>query len=186
VCRFVLAALALGTLLAGCATAYSRGEAAFRAGRYQDASREFEAAVASGARPLDALTALGISRYKVGDFAGAREALRRVLAEEPKRGEARLYLALAELGQQEDARALEDLEALRPVIRHPRIQATVDRAMAAIREGLSETARRLVMASLDETVEWAREVREASRASQAYALEPSWTLYRDRYYSPFR
>lgn len=42
--RVVRGALVLGALVAGCATAYSRGEEAFRAGRYQDAAREFEAA----------------------------------------------------------------------------------------------------------------------------------------------
>jgi hypothetical protein len=108
-----------------------------------------------------------------------------VLAAEPKRGEARIYAALVELGQREDARALEHLEAIRPLIRHPRVAATVDRAMAAIREGLSEPARRLVAASLDDAVEWAREVQAASRRAHAYAVEWSWTAYRDRYHLPY-
>jgi tetratricopeptide (TPR) repeat protein len=180
--RLALGALMLGALLAGCATAYSRGAEAFHAGRYDEAAREFEAAAATGTRWLDALTALGISRYKLGDLTGAQEALRRVLGEDPKRGEARLYLAVVELGRHEDARALEDLEILRPLIHHPRIAATADRAMAAIREGLSESARQLVAASLDDAVEWARDVREASRRAAVYALEPSWTIYRDHYY----
>jgi tetratricopeptide (TPR) repeat protein len=184
-CRLALAALALGALLAGCATAYSRGEEALRAGRYAEAAREFEAAAASGGKPLAALTALGIARYRLGDFTGARETLRQVLAEEPTSGEARLYVALAELGQHEDARALEDLEALRPLIRHPRIAAAVERAMAAIRKGLSDPARHLVAASLDDTVEWAREVREASSRWRAYSFE-SWPIYRDFYYPAFR
>ena len=180
--RLALGALVLGVLLAGCATAYSRGAEAFHAGRYDEAAREFEAAAVIGNRRLDALTALGISRYKLGDLAGAQGVLRRVLADDPRRGEARLYLALVELGRHEDARALEDLEILRPLIHHPRIAATVDRAMAAIREGLSEPARQLVAASLDDAVEWARDVREASRRAAVYPLEPSWTIYRDRYY----
>jgi tetratricopeptide (TPR) repeat protein len=178
----VLRALALVALLAGCATAYSRGAEAFHAGRYDEAAREFEAAAITGTRQLDALTALGISRYKLGDLGGAQEVLRRVLAEDPNRAEARLYLALVELGRHEDAWALEDLETLRPLIHHPRIAATVDRAMAAIREGPSESARRLVAASLDDAVEWARDVREASQRAAVYPLEPSWTIYRDRYY----
>ena len=185
-CWLALGSVVLGVLLAGCASAYGRGQEAFEAGRYDDAAREFEAASASSARPLDALTALGISRYKLGDFVGAREVLRRVLADAPTRTEARMYAALAELAQREDARALEDLEALRPLIRHPRIAATVDRATEAIREGLSEPARRLVAASLDDAVEWAHDVQRASRRPYAYSFEPSWSIYRDRYYLPFR
>ena len=182
--RLAFCALVLGALLAGCATAYSRGAEAFHAGRYDEAAREFEAAAVAGTRRLDALTALGISRYKLGDLAGAQEVLRRVLADDPRRGEARLYLALVELGRHEDARALDDLEILRPLLHHPRILATVHRAMAALREGLSEQARQLVAASLDDAVEWARDVREASRRAAVYPLEPSWTIYRDRYYPP--
>ena len=180
--RLALGALVLGALLGGCATAYSRGEEAFHTGQYDEAAREFEAAAVTGTRGLDALGALGISRYKLGELAGAHEVLRRVLAEDPKRGEARLYLALVELGRHEDARALEDLQTLRPLIHHPRIAATVDRAMTAIRGDLSESARQLVAASLDDAVEWARDVREASQRAPVYPLEPSWTIYRDRYY----
>jgi tetratricopeptide (TPR) repeat protein len=176
------AALVLGALVAGCATAYSRGAEAFSAGRYDEAAREFEAAAEAGTKRLEALTGLGIARYKIGDFAGAGDALRRVVAEDPRRGEARLYLALAELGQEEDVRALEDLQTLRPLIHHPRIKATVDRAMVAIRGGLSGSARQLVAASLDDAVEWARDVREARQHGPVYPLEPSWTLYRDLYY----
>ncbi len=177
----MLGALLLGGFLGGCATAYSRGAEAFQAGRYDEAAREFERAAVAGTKRLDALTALGISRYKLNELAGAQDVLRRVLVEDPGRGEARLYLALVELGQREDARALEDLETLRPLIHHPRIAATVDRAMAAIREGPSESARQLIAASLDDAVEWARDVREASRRAAVYPLEPSWTIYRDRY-----
>ncbi|HSF02028.1 MAG TPA: tetratricopeptide repeat protein [Solirubrobacterales bacterium] len=178
-----LVALALGTLLTGCATAYSRGQEALREGRYEAAAHEFEAAAASSGKPLDALTALGIAWYKLGDFARARDTLRGVLAEDPKRGEARFYVALAELGQHEDAQALEDLEALRPLIGHPRIAAAVDRAMVAIREGLSEPARRLLAAGLDDTLEWAREVRDARR--HAYSFDP-WPIYRGLYHPHLR
>jgi tetratricopeptide (TPR) repeat protein len=183
-CEVGLGVLLLGALLAGCATAYARGSDAFRAGRYGDAAREFETAAESGVRPLDALTGLGIARYKAHDLSGAQAALQRVLARDPRRAEARLYLALVELEQHEDARALEQLETLRPLIRHPRIAAAVDRAIAATREGCSETSRRLIAASLDDAVEWARDVREANERASAYALEPYWTIYRDRYYEP--
>ena len=180
--RSVCTALVVGALVAGCATAYSRGEEAFEAGRYQEAAREFEAAATSGGKRLEALAALGISRYKLGDLAGAQEVLHRVIAEDPTRGEARLYLALTALGQHDDARALEELQALRPQIRHPRMAATVDRAMAVIREGPPPSVRGLVAASLDDAVEWARDVREAARRPPVRYLEPSWSVYRDRYY----
>lgn len=48
------AVLVLGVLVAGCATAYSRGADAFRAGRYDEAAREFEAAVEAGTKRLEA------------------------------------------------------------------------------------------------------------------------------------
>jgi tetratricopeptide (TPR) repeat protein len=183
--RRVAWALLVGVLLAGCATAFSRGEVAFRAGHYAEAVREFEAAVAEDARSHASLTALGVARYKLGDFTSARDVLRRVATEDPQRGDARLYLALAELALHDDTQALADLEALRPLVRHPRIAATVERAIGAIREGLSDSARRLTAASLDDAVEWAREVQLASHA-HIYALEPSWTMYRDRFYVPLR
>jgi tetratricopeptide (TPR) repeat protein len=179
--RLVGTALVIGALVAGCASAYSRGQEAFAAGRYEDAAREFEAAATSGARRLDALAALGISRYKLGDLTGAQEALQRVIAEDATRDEARLYLALAALGQHDDTRALAELQALRPQIRHPRIAAAVDRAMTVIREGPPESVRRLVAASLDDAVEWADDVREARRRPPAHVLEPSLSVYRDRY-----
>jgi hypothetical protein len=131
---------------------------------------------------LVAILAGCATAYSRGDLPGAREVLQRVLAEESRRGEARLYLALVELGRHEDARAVDELRVLRPLIRHPRIAATVERAIVAIREGLSESSRRLVAASLDDAVEWARDVREASRPATVYPLERSWTSYRDLYY----
>jgi tetratricopeptide (TPR) repeat protein len=180
-CWLMLGILVLGAPLAGCASAYSHGEEAFHAGRYQEAAAEFEAAAMRGPRRLDALTALGVSRHKLGDLIGAQEVLRSVLAEDAGLGEARLYLAIVALRRHEDARALEELGALRPQIHHPRIAAAVERAMATIPEGLSESVRRLVAASLDDAVEWARDVREASRLPSASLREPSWRVYRDRY-----
>jgi hypothetical protein len=70
--------------------------------------------------------------------------------------------------------------ALRTRIRPPRIAATVDRAIVAIREGSAETSRRLVGASLDDAVEWAREVRAANERAAAYFLEPLLDDDRDR------
>jgi len=136
--------LALSAILTGCASAYARGGQAYRAGRYTDATREFEIAAARGAKRLDALTGLGVSRYRLGDLSGAREALQRVLAESPKRVEARIYFAL--------------------------------------REGTSDTSRELIRASLDDAVEWARELRDARERAAAYAVEPYWTIYRDNPY----
>jgi Tfp pilus assembly protein PilF len=180
-----ISALGLVVMLAGCATAYARGQEALHAGRYADAARELEAAAGDSKRPADALTALGIARYKLHDLAAAAEALRRALSADATRADARLYLALSELGLRDDARALSDLEALRPLVRHPRIAATVARAIAAVREGLSDPARTLAAASLEDAVEWARDVQLASH-THIYALEPSWSLYRDRLYVPLR
>lgn len=52
----------------------------------------------------------------------------------------------------------------------------------AARELVSESSRRLVAASLDDAVEWARDVREASERATVYPVELSWTSYRDLYY----
>ena len=82
---FAFAGFLVGALVAGCATAYSRGTEAFNAGRYDEAAREFEAAVKAGTKRLKTLTALGIARYKIGDSAGAVDALRRVLVEDSAR-----------------------------------------------------------------------------------------------------
>jgi len=182
--RCVLGAglLALSAILTGCASAYARGGQAYRAGRYTDATREFEIAAARGAKRLDALTGLGVSRDRLGDLSGARDALQRVLAESPKRVEARIYLALVELERRDDPRALEELTMVRPLIRHPRIAAAVERAIGAIREGTSDTSRELIRASLDDAVEWARELRDARERAAAYAVEPYWTIYRDNPY----
>jgi hypothetical protein len=73
--------------------------------------------------------------------------------------------------QHHDACALEELEILRPLIRHPRVAATVEHAIVVIREGSSETSRRLIGANLDDAVEWAREVREANERAAAYSLQ---------------
>jgi tetratricopeptide (TPR) repeat protein len=158
--RRVAAPLLVGIPLAGCATAFSRGETAFRAGRYAEAAREFEAAVAEDTRSHRAATALGIARYKLGDFTDARDVLRRVVADDPQRGDARLYLALAELGLHDDPGALADLEALRPLVRHPRIAATVERAIGAIREGLSDSTRLTAAVSM---TRWSGRARFSSR-----------------------
>ncbi len=182
--RTVLALAIAGLLTGGCATAYSRGREAFDAGRYAEAAGYFQEAAAAERPRVAALTALGVCQFKLGELDRAAGVLRDVVAEAPRSGEARLYLALAELMQAQDDRALEDLAAPGPLIRHPRIASAVERATEAIRGGLSASMRRFVAASLDDTAEWAHEVSEAARGGTRAALEPSWRLYRDRYVVP--
>lgn len=176
----VRSGLAVALLVqAGCASAYVLGMEDLRGGRWEDASRHFSSALAQQPRRLDARLALGVAQYKLGDWDAAAEALGRVAAEVPRSAEARLYLALTFLQRHEDARALEELAAVRDLKPHPRVAAQVERAIEVIRAGPSEAVRAFVAASLDDQADWARDVVEARRTPR-YTLEPTWVLYRER------
>jgi tetratricopeptide (TPR) repeat protein len=81
---WALLALALGCALAAEAApgAAERARAAEEAGKFAEAARLYEAALRPGKRP-DLLYRLALCKRHLGDYAGAREALRGYLREEP-------------------------------------------------------------------------------------------------------
>ena len=74
-----------------------RGYLRSRAGHYDEARSDIEAALASGASKVDALTALGYNAARRGDYAGAAEQFQAALAARPDDGAAATGLAYADL-----------------------------------------------------------------------------------------
>lgn len=179
-----LRALALAALLAGCATPYVQGRAALSEGRYGEAAGRFQEVLAADPARTDALTGLGIALYKQGALDPAVDALRRAVAAAPRSCEARLYLGLGHLRRAEDRAAEAELTALRALKLHERITAQLDRALRVLRlAGLADEVRAFVAASLEDELEWEREVREARWAPRAW-MQPTWIFFwdeRERY-----
>ena len=149
-------------LLAGCATPYADGRVALQAGRYADAARHFEDALARDPDRLDALMGLGIARYREGKLAEAVADLSRVVTRQPSSETAHLYLALAYLrgGRIPDAEAtLTRLLALAP---QPRLAGQATRALALIRQepAPTEEARNLLAAGLEAEADAARDAQD--------------------------
>lgn len=172
-------------MMTGCATSYLQGQAALQQGHYDEAAGHFQEALARDPARLDALVGLGVSRYKLGAFDEAVGVLSRVLARVPQQREARLYLGLSYLRKGEDGLADEQLTALADLKPHPRLAALIDRALKLLRaeSPLSEEVRSFLAASLEDEVQWEREVREAQRLRPAY-VEPFFfgfhRCFRDR------
>lgn len=174
-------------VLAGCAAPYELGRAALRERRYDEAVGYFAQVLARDPSQLDALAGLGISRYKLGAFGGALEALERVVSQAPAHAEARLYLALSHLRKGEDTLAEEHLTQLAYLEREPRIAVQIDRALQLIRSApVSDELRDFIAASLEDELEWAREVREARLALRACELRyppPFFRVPLDRHHA---
>jgi len=165
--------LLIVAILTGCATPYGQARTALRQGRYDEAARLFEEALAGEPDRLEALVGLGVSRYKLGAFAEAAEGLERVIARAPTNANARLYLGLSYLQRGEDGLADEQLTALRELGPEPRLAAQIDRALQLIRsEFLSDALRAFIAASLEDEAEWARQVQEARSAWRYHSLSP--------------
>jgi thioredoxin-like negative regulator of GroEL len=162
------------TLLAGCATTYGEARSSLRQGRYAEAADEFEAALKEDPGRVDALSGLGVARYKMGAYDAAQDALGRVVAQAPKHVEARLYLALAHVQKGEDRAAVEHLTAFRDLHGNPRLGAQVDAAVKLLRSDrpLSTEIRGFMATSLEESAKLAREAREAQWAAQRYYASP--------------
>ena len=173
--RFTLT-VALGAMaLGGCATAYGRGEAALRQGRYEDAKRHFEAVLEGDATRTDARLGLGVALYKAGMFARAPETLGGVVSTVPQSADARLYLALSALRRHDDEAARRELTALRDLGPHPRFTAQLDRALPLIGSDLPEPVREFVATALEDELEWMWAVHEAQRTSRAF-VGPAWII----------
>lgn len=162
-------------MAAGCATPYGQGRVALLQGRYDEATSHFLEALAGDPTRLDALVGLGISRYKLGAFDDAVDTLNRVITQAPRQQGARLYLGLSYLRKGEDGPAEEQLTALADLKPHPRLAAQIERALRVLRVEypLSDEVRSFLAASLENELEWEREVREAQRLRPA-RLEPLW------------
>ena len=132
---FGVPAILLGlSLLAGCATPYADGRLALQAGRYPEAARNFQDALARDPDRLDALMGLGIARYKEGKLDEAAAALTRVVARLPNSETTRLYLALSYLRKGQIAEAEDNLTRLIELAPHPRLAAQADRALRLMRQ----------------------------------------------------
>jgi hypothetical protein len=164
--------------LGGCATAYSEGEAALRAGHPEEALPHLERAHADRPERIDVRLALGIARHRTRAWNAAIDVLSGVVTEAPRRADARLFLALARLASGDVVAARADLEAVRDLGVHPRVGAQIDRVLPFLRPGLDEAVRGLIAADLDDTYEWTREIEAARRRGRA-PLEPTWSLVWD-------
>lgn len=172
--------LALAVLgLAGCVTAYGEGRRALGQGRYTDAATHFEEALARDPERLDALTGLGVARYKTGDFDEAIDRLGRAVSRDPRLATARLYLGLAHLRKGEYGPVESHLGAL--VAQRPgtRLAAQSDRALRLLRgrDPVSDDMRAFIAASLEDEAEAERQVAEAQRLARDAELR-----WRDAYY----
>lgn len=153
------------SLLAGCATPFSEGVRAARAGRYADAAAWYEETLARDPDRLDALVSLGIARYKLGALDEAIDALDNARARAPREATVRLYLGLAYLQKGELGPADEHLTVFVDLKPDRRVAAQADRALKLMRgDFLSEETRAFVAASLEDEADLAREAGDARRA----------------------
>lgn len=183
--RLVVLAL-IAVVAAGCATSTSAGRKALNQGRPDQAVAKFEEALAKNPDDVDALLGLGVSRYRLGDYAGAGANLEQVVARQPLEQGGRLYLGLVHLRRGNDAAALEQLTALQPTAMHPRFAAHVARTIDLLRgPSLVEPVRGYVAADLEDAAGWAREVAETRQAlANAYTWgDPFFPYY--GYYRPY-
>ena len=168
----------VAVLASGCATTpTAQGSAALREGRPAEAVEQFEKALSEDPGRLDALIGLGISRYRLGAYDQSIAALTDAVSRAPGNPAARLYLALGYVRTRDDARAQEQLTAIRALPVEPRFHALIDQTLELLRAGnVSDPVRTYVVASLDYASDWARELAEtrlALRQAQ-FAWDPFW------------
>ena len=170
--------LAVIALLTGCASAYSKGESAFRQGRFAEAEGYFMKVLAEHPDRLDALVGLGMAQYKRGEPDLAIETLQKALAVRPNDPSVRLYLGLSYLRKNDVARASEQLAALRALPIDPRLAQQVDHTLEVLRRPpLNEQVRDLLVSSLDTAAELAREAYEARLQTQRAFYPPPYFGY---------
>lgn len=161
---------------AGCALGpTAAGRQALSQGRPAEAAEHFEDALTENPDRVDALVGLGISRYRLGDYPSAIANLDEALAKAPGEGTARFYLALGHLRKGDDARAAEQLAAVRRLPLEPRLAAFVDRARELVRGGtLTGELRAHLAADLEDAAAWSRELAETRQAlaNTRFAYDP--------------
>jgi tetratricopeptide (TPR) repeat protein len=167
--RTVLTLLIALALTAGCATTIEKGESALRQGRYLEAERYFNEALAKDPSRVSALAGLGVTQYKRGELDQAVATLQKALAARPNEPTARLYLGLSYLRKNDAARAAEQLAAFRALPMDPRLAQQIDHALEVLRgPPLTEPVRELLASSLDTAAELAREAEEARALYSPY------------------
>jgi tetratricopeptide (TPR) repeat protein len=164
----VLAALAL--VAAGCATPTLQGRAALSSGRYDEAARHFEEALAAEpGRPTD-LVGLGIARYKLGALDEAQRVLGEAVAQTPDTPTPHLYLALIAIRRGDDAAADTHLGRYLQLGAPARLAAQLERTRTALRGPMTPAMREYMAASLEDAYQWAGEVTGAVRAAREAEL----------------
>jgi Flp pilus assembly protein TadD len=160
-----LAALAGLMLLAGCATATGRGQAALHAGQYGEAAARFEEALTDHPDSVAALTGLGLARYRMGSLDEAQRALTDALRQAPDVPVAHLYLGLIALLRGDDPAAGESLRRYAALGTAPRLAAAIDRGLRALAAGsVTPEMRRYVASSIEDQSAWAGELLSARQA----------------------
>jgi tetratricopeptide (TPR) repeat protein len=157
--------LATLALLAGCATSTRQGHAALGGGRYDEAARHFEDAVADEqpARPVD-LIGLGIARYKLGELDEAQRALTEAATQAPQAPTPQLYLALIAIRRADDAGADAHLARYLAIGAPARLAGQLERTRQALRNPVTPPMRDFMAASLEDAYQWAGEVAAAVAA----------------------
>lgn len=165
--RYLL--LVCGLALTACATPYGQARSALAKGDYGEAAAHFEQVLAREPDRLDALTGLGIARYKLGAYDEAAETLARVVTRAPRQAPARLYLGLSALRKGEVGTAEEQLSAFRDLRPDPRLAAPVDRALRLMRgDPLTDELRQFIAATLEDQATLVREL-DATKERLHYA-----------------
>jgi Flp pilus assembly protein TadD len=160
-----LAALTALTLLAGCATATTRGQAALYSGRYDEAATRFEEALTQEPESVAALVGLGIARYRLGALDDAQRHLTEALAQAPDLPTAHLYLGLVALLRGDDAAAADRLLRYAALGAAPRLAAHIERTLRALASGpVTDEIRRYMAASIEDQSAWAGELTAARHA----------------------
>ena len=177
-------ALGLGCVIllaAGCSTT-SAGTTALRQGRPAEAAAQFEKALTEDPGRLDALIGLGISKYRLGAYDEAIATLGDAVQRAPNQPSARLYLALSYLRTRDDAKAQEQLAALRALPLDPRFVAQVDQTLELLRAGpINDPVRTYILASLDYVWESSRELAETRQALRNSQLMSDPFFHRPTY-----
>ena len=167
------------TLLAGCATATGRGQAALYAGRYDEAVTRFDEALAKEPGALDARVGLGIARYRLGALDEAQRAFTDALGQAPDLPVAHLYLGLIALLRGQDAAAGESLRRYATGA-PPRLTAHVERALRVLASGpVGAEMRQFMAASIEDSSAWAGELsatRQALASSELRRITDDRTL----------
>jgi Flp pilus assembly protein TadD len=158
-------ALAAVALVAGCATPNLQGRAALSGGRYDEAARHFEEALAESPGRPASLTGLGIARYKLGALEEAQRALDEAAAQEPGHPTPQLYLALIALRRGDDAAADRHLARYLEIGAPARLAAQLDRTRKALQGLPTPALREYMAASLEDAYQWAGEVTSAVQAA---------------------